>query len=202
MKREINYHEVFDAQQHFRVILDAMARPGNISQLWHPQLQPPADMPVAAAATAMALLNADVSFCVVDDSESLKSHYISLNTAANATDVSQADFIFMSGHTNTAVIAQAKTGTLPYPEEGATLIVWVEQLSATYIPQALAITLTGPGIENQQQVFIKGISLNLLNALHLQNTEFPLGVDAIFTDAQNLLLCIPRSSKMIIEHVN
>jgi len=37
MQREIQYDEIFDAQAHYRLLLDSMARPGKINVM--PQLE-------------------------------------------------------------------------------------------------------------------------------------------------------------------
>ena len=52
--REAAYDTVHDAQRHFRVLLDAMARPGTLAHLQADHLQPPADLHRASALVGLA----------------------------------------------------------------------------------------------------------------------------------------------------
>ena len=93
-----------------------------------------------------------------------------------------------------------KKGTLPYPDEGATLIAGVEALASD--AQALggkpylALTLEGPGVAGKRTFFVTGLSSGLIAALQECNLEFPLGVDLILTDPDHRIACIPRSNRV------
>ena len=56
MQTELNYDTVFDAQEHFRVLLDSMSRPGKINVLPAMDILPPDGLQHAAALTGFALL--------------------------------------------------------------------------------------------------------------------------------------------------
>ncbi len=195
MSRELHYDEVFDAQAHYRILLDSMARPGKIGLLSHPDLNPPAGLSPAAALLAFTLLNSDVTF-YVDGSESAElENYLSLNTSARRADVSVADFIFMKGENQEDLLAEAKIGNLSYPEESATFIIDVQSIRETETPESLALTLKGPGVETSKTVFISGINRAILQSMLRQNEEFPLGIDMILSDLEGHILCIPRSNQ-------
>jgi alpha-D-ribose 1-methylphosphonate 5-triphosphate synthase subunit PhnH len=198
MRREVIYDEVFDAQQQFRLILDSMARPGKINTMPDMDILPPAGINKASALVAFALLNTDVSFSVEgEESEEIES-YIALNTTADRVSITEADFIFINGWTDTEIIAEAKTGTLSYPENSATFVIDTEAIEETAVEGSIMLTLKGPGIETQKEVYIKGINPDMLKAVLEQNLEFPLGIDLMLTDRSNRILCIPRSNQFLV----
>jgi alpha-D-ribose 1-methylphosphonate 5-triphosphate synthase subunit PhnH len=197
MQREIHYDEVFDAQAHYRIILDAMARPGKVCRLPVLELDAPEGIHSASLLTGFALLNADVSFAVPGREDMSIGEYISLNTSSRHTEAEHANFVFLQGG-QVQEIAHLKMGTLSYPEESATLIVDVAAISGGPLPGALALELSGPGVNGSSKVYVDGLNVFILRALRQQNLEFPLGIDAIFTDTEQRIFCIPRTSRIII----
>ena len=193
MQKETGYDPVFDAQEHFRFLLDAMARPGKINTLAPLPLDPPPGLSVTAALVAFALLDANTSFCV-ENGDAALTRYLARNTAARQTDIADADFVIAGGHASPAFLHSIKKGTLSYPDEGATLILDVEWLD-THSP-GLPLTLSGPGIAGERTFFARGLDAGLPNALRACNAEFPLGVDGILADAAHHIVCIPRSSRL------
>jgi alpha-D-ribose 1-methylphosphonate 5-triphosphate synthase subunit PhnH len=200
MRREINYDEVFDAQQQFRLLLDSMAHPGKINLLPDMDIVPPTGLNKGGALIAFALLNTDVSFHASGANSEEISSYIALNTASQPISVNDADFIFISGLHHEGILFGAKTGNLPYPEESATFVIDVEIMSPEAIDDAVLIILKGPGIKTEERVYIKGIDADLLAAVKEQNTEFPLGIDLMITDRQNRVICIPRSNQFVVDY--
>jgi len=194
--KEILYNEVSDAQIHFRIILNAMAHPGTIYAFQKMELTPPNNMNLASVFIGFALMNADVSFAVQNDNEVEITQYLALNTGASIATLAQTDYLFTTGNASPSSIESLKTGTLSYPENSATIIIDVIQLSPSPDENTLAIELSGPGIETTTTLYINGLSSTLLNAIQEQNTEFPLGLDIMLTDQNNQLACIPRSSKI------
>ena len=200
MRREVIYDEVFDAQEQFRLILDSMSRPGKINVLPDMDIEPPAGLNKGGALIAFALLNTDVTFYAHGKNDEEITGYIALNTTAGPVSVHEADFIFINGLHGAVVISEAKVGNLLYPEESATFVIDVDAISHQPIDGALLLKLKGPGIKNEERVYIKGIHADLIEAVTELNTEFPLGIDMILTDVQNNLLCIPRSNQFVVEH--
>jgi alpha-D-ribose 1-methylphosphonate 5-triphosphate synthase subunit PhnH len=199
MKREVNYDEVFDAQQQFRIILDSMSRPGKINLMPQMDIEPPADINNASVLIGFALLNADASFFVASDNSAAITPYIALNTTAQPKPVNEADFIFMDGFNDEALIADAKTGTLSYPEDSATIIISVDEIDEDALAGTVKLTLKGPGVETEKKVSLNGLNPEILNAIKEQNLEFPLGIDVMLTDKSNRILCIPRSNRFVVE---
>ncbi len=200
MQRETSYDQVFDAQEHYRLLLDAMARPGTINVLPRMSLTTPQGLTEAAALVGFALLNADVSFYADGEAADVVTRYLVVNTAASPETPEKADFVFAAGKASAALVTDMKKGTLPYPDEGATLVASVEALASE--AQALggksylALTLEGPGIRGKRTFFVTGLNSELVAGLQQCNEEFPLGIDLILTDPGHRIACIPRSSRV------
>jgi alpha-D-ribose 1-methylphosphonate 5-triphosphate synthase subunit PhnH len=195
MQRETIYDPVFDAQQHYRLLLDAMARPGKINVLPRLVLEPPPGLSAAAALVGFALLDADVSFCAEDGNAGIV-RYLVTNTAARPAGIANADFVFAGGQASPVLISTMKKGSLAYPDEGATLILDVEALGAD--GAGLPVTLSGPGVAGSTTFFVMGLNASLLDTLQECNAEFPIGIDLILADADLRIVCIPRSNRVTI----
>jgi len=197
MSVEVGDETVFRTQLHFRIVMDAMAHPGIIKQI------PTADGPrvdglnPGSVMIAFALLNSDVSF-FVSESDDVVSHFIASHTGAKPTSVEMADYIFTEGDAINDLMVKAKKGNLSYPENSATFIVDVEQMNSILFEGALKVALTGPGVEKENVVYIRGMAPEILTLMGLQNEEFPLGVDMMVVDEEGQIICIPRSSHVIV----
>ncbi len=194
MVREIAYDEVFDAQRHYRSLLDSMARPGKISRLDTVALNPPPSLNAASALLAFALMDAESTFEVVN-LEHGAGAYLGANTNARRTGIADAHFIFAHGTESPAFLESADCGTLLYPDTAATVVLQIDNASIEALSGGWKLTLTGPGIDGTATLFAKGISIDLLLALQARNAEFPLGLDTILTFGESLV-CLPRTTRV------
>lgn len=201
MQRETTYDPVFDAQGHYRLLLDAMARPGKINILPRMQITTPPQLTSAAALIGFALLNADASFFVDGSDPEVPTRHLLVNTSAKPVDAHKADFVFATGAASPMLAESMKKGSLPYPEEGATLVLDVMSLATE--PQGLgqegnglALRLQGPGVAGERVLFVRGLNGSLIETVQQANIEFPLGIDLILTDGDGRMTCIPRSSRI------
>ena len=191
MQKEILYDEIFDAQAHYRLVLDSMARPGKINVMPAMELTAPAGLQAAGALVGFALLNADVSYYV----EAYEvGRYLLVNTAARPEAVSEADYVFIDGSVSAELLRQIKVGTLPYPDEGATVVAAIDGLADE--GEGLALVISGPGVAGEKILVVKGLERTFFEVLTEINGEFPLGIDFILTDGERRIACIPRSSKV------
>jgi alpha-D-ribose 1-methylphosphonate 5-triphosphate synthase subunit PhnH len=195
MHREIAYDEVFDAQRHYRILLDSMARPGKINLLPKTVSSPPGGINAASALVGFALLNADTCFCAIGPDRGKIAHYLSLNTSSRPAAHEQADFIFLPALQEGRELQEAKKGSLSYPEEGATVVADAEEISSMHLDDSVGLTLKGPGVDGERKVYVRGLHPAVLEMLQAQNIEFPLGIDAILTDKEDRIFCIPRSNR-------
>lgn len=193
MQREIQYDEIFDAQAHYRLLLDSMARPGKINVMPRMELTTPQGIHAAGALVGFALLNSDVTFYVDGPAAEDVSLYLLVNTSARPAEAEAADYVFLDGSDTAELLYRLKTGTLPYPENGATVIAAVHELGGG---TGLALTLSGPGVDGERRLSVAGIDAAFLEALVTINAEFPLGIDLVLTDPMGRIACIPRSSRV------
>jgi alpha-D-ribose 1-methylphosphonate 5-triphosphate synthase subunit PhnH len=200
MIRETAYDEVFDAQTHFRLIMDSMARPGKLNVLNGVAIEPPASLNRASALIGLALLNADVSYYAAENAPGIADYFIT-NTASRPAEAHEADFLFLPGQSDSDTLEAAKIGTLSYPETNAFVVIDVEAISTEPDTTALALILSGPGVKGEKTVFVRGLNPELLLTICEKNAEYPMGLDAILTDQNDQILCIPRSVKIMSELV-
>jgi alpha-D-ribose 1-methylphosphonate 5-triphosphate synthase subunit PhnH len=202
MLRETVYNEIFDSQRHFRTILDSMSRPGKLNRFAPIPLTPAAGLAKPAAYVGLALLNADVSF----HAELLGPEavaYLRVNTHAQAAAPGLADFFFVRGTDSgaEALIAEAKLGLPAYPETGATFVFQVSRLGKSSNIGGLQLELTGPGIENREIIFVEGLNPDLISAIKTRNVEFPLGLDAMFVSEDESIMCLPRTTRVLVTNL-
>ena len=173
-----------DAQQtHFRLLLDAMARPGKC----HTLTTVPEDGPTVLAVMA-TLLDAEVS--LADPHALLRSDDWPMLQAASAL-VEQADYVVCDGSRTPNFTP--KLGTLPSPEQSATLILVVDELGQG----DTQLRLAGPGIADTESLLIKGMDKQWLEMREDWTCAFPLGVDLILVDGKQLV-ALPRTTKVEI----
>src|SRR5262249_27391022 len=173
--RETAYDEVFDGQRHFRSLLTSMSRPGTIGVLDPVEVAPPPALNAATVLSSFALMNGDVSFHLVGMDDSV-AQYLAANTRATPAPIERADFILASGDAAPAdALEGANCGTLAYPDTSATIVIQVRAISSDPLPDAMRITIEGPGIAGRSTVWVRGLDADLLLALQARNSEFPLG---------------------------
>ncbi|MDP2210550.1 MAG: phosphonate C-P lyase system protein PhnH [Candidatus Aquicultor sp.] len=196
-----DFDPVFDAQKIFRLILDCMARPGKINYLLgiHVFAEKEDNSFYLIART---LLDNEIYFVCLDDETDSLTREISLSTGAIQAVVEQADFIFCDGRKEQADLYLAKPGTPDSPDQGATVIMYVDGLliEKPDVGEGYAtIGLSGPGIDGKKEIWIAGIHHDNLHWLALQNRDYPLGTDTILVDLEGGIMCIPRSSSVTWE---
>ena len=205
MQTELNYDIVFDAQEHFRLLLDSMSRPGKINTFPALEIEPPQGLNQGAALTGFALLNPDATYFICGDNSAEIGEYLLVNTAAQQAEMAIADYIFIPEGYYSAALYEARTGTPTYPEDSATFVVGCELVSDKPHDNATQFTLKGPGVNGEAEVFVSGINPELLDFVKEQNSEYPLGLDLIITDRYNNVIGLPRSNKFSFsqpEHIN
>jgi len=192
MKKQICFEEVFDAQEQFRIVLDAMAHPGKIYQLKDFDFEAPSALSNASAVIAFTLLNTDAFFHTLGNSHI--RDYLALNTGAVEETFEKADFVFIQGNSNAECLFKVKHGTLSYPEDSATVLIEVTEISKFYLDSTVEIIFRGPGVEFENRVFFQGLNSEILETVKEINFDFPLGIDLIFCDKNNQIVGLPRSN--------
>ncbi|WP_198374247.1 phosphonate C-P lyase system protein PhnH [Neoroseomonas rubea] len=174
---------VLHAQAAFRAVLDAMSRPGRV-QLAGPGLAPPAPLMRASAAVLLSL--ADAATPVWHDAGADADAWLRFHAGAPvATTPRDAAFVLATGAPPT--LAALDAGTEEEPERGATLLIQVEA-----IEEGTGLRLTGPGIEHEHRLLVRGLPDGFVAAWAANRALFPRGVDVILC-AWDRLAALPRT---------
>jgi alpha-D-ribose 1-methylphosphonate 5-triphosphate synthase subunit PhnH len=193
------YDQVFDAQKHYRTLLECAARPGTIGQLDDVQLDTPPQLNRATALIALALFSTDSTFYLPKGQEAV-GEYVRRETMASRVSAEQADFLLLTEAAGLEDISSARLGTLAYPDLGATIVLHVAAISPAPISGCLRLVLTGPGIETETTVFVKGAPEAFFAVTQELNAEFPLGIDVFLTcdslSAGPCVLALPRTTHL------
>ena len=179
------------AQRTFRTLLTATSRPGTV----HTLVMRPGE--TAEEAIAFALVDHEVAFAVHGERHGAGTvpvaRRITLRTGSLEAAIPRAAFIFAYDALGGAEWAQVRRGTLAYPDGGATIVFILPAVGSG----PLALTLTGPGIETEQQLALSGLPAVALAARDEACRDYPMGVDCIFVDPSGRLACLPRSSRIV-----
>ncbi len=193
------FDKVFATQRIYRLMLDAMARPGQILALPRLDIYPPSGLSGFVCGLAFTLLDGETAFAVLPEN-GLWQNYLAVNTGARPVSPAAAEFVLLAGGAYAPPLAGINRGNLLAPEQGATLFVMVDAIAADGV--GVRLTLTGPGVEGRRDVAVDGLNLANLDNILTLNQEYPLGVDTFFTDRQGRLLALPRSSAVAWEVIS
>lgn len=195
------FDEVFDAQQVFRVVLDALSRPGRTFSLTNIDLEVPASLGKCRALVARTLLDHNTSFHIADANQ-LAEEYIRRTTSSRVAAIEEAEFVFLNG-TSPAYLAELpSSGDLLYPETAATLLLQVAEVSQDPLEECLELRITGPGVETIQSVYVSGLDRDLIRTIASRNVEYPLGLDTLlccdFSVGRTCVVGLPRTAAIEI----
>lgn len=175
---------VFGAQEIFRAVMEAMARPGRIQSC---DVLPdcPAELAPAAAAALLAL--ADSETPVWTDAGDEAGAWIAFHTGATLVATpAEAQFLLATGAM--PALALLDVGTDETPQDSATLIVQVSALS-----EGEGWRLSGPGIEREHLLHAPGLPADFLAQWTANRATFPRGVDLVLAHGQ-ALAALPRTT--------
>jgi alpha-D-ribose 1-methylphosphonate 5-triphosphate synthase subunit PhnH len=167
-------------QQNYRALLEAMSRPGKVKAI----LQETKDQ--AYTAILATLLDAEVS--LADPDGLLDEETWPMLQASNAKP-QEADYILCNG--GKPPYFQPKLGSLPSPEESATIIIKVDSLSEG----EMSLLLSGPGVDGTTRCSITGLDPDWICKREGWVAAFPLGVDLLLVDDTSVL-ALPRTTRV------
>jgi alpha-D-ribose 1-methylphosphonate 5-triphosphate synthase subunit PhnH len=183
---------VHGAQQAFRQILQAMARPGTI-QACGGELDPPAGLSPAMAAVCLTLADADAPLWLAPALGSEAAHgYLKFHCNAPILDDAQKAAFVLADAGGMPALDACALGCDRYPDRSATLVVEVPRL-ANDGPGAW--TLQGPGIAGTASLTIDGLPGDFPARWRDNAAVFPCGVDLILT-AGRTLAALPRTTRI------
>lgn len=188
---------VHDLQRAYRKTLDSMSRPGVINN-FRAQADK-MDMEIACFDATLVLVlmlfNTEVKFHVCSKFEVEMAKLINQLTYAKKTEVQNADYILVLKDAQPEELARAirlaYPGDLRDPHKAATMIIEADVLS-----NERDLILTGPGIEKESYVKVTTTD-HWVDLRADKNSEYPLGIDLIFTDANDNIICLPRTVQIL-----
>ena len=184
-----------DSAHTFRIIMQAMARPGVPVRL-KSVLHAPQPLHVTSAAVALTLCDFQTPIWLSPDLRNEKTiQYLRFHTGAPIVDrMEDAHFAFLSAQEQPPASLFAQ-GTHEYPDRSATLVIQTRAFDSR------GAVLTGPGIKGAVQFGAEGLTADFWLAMAENHARFPTGVDVIFT-APHSLAAVPRSTAVqIVETV-
>ena len=137
---------IHDSQSTFKVLLDALSRPGTVKQITA-QLTPPSGLNTACAAACLTLLDLETQIWLQPGLNEEVKDWLLFHTGCRFTgDAKQADFAVVWDLDNIPDLSHFKHGTPVYPEDSTSLLIQVETQN---FPSLRQQTLTGAGINGQ-----------------------------------------------------
>lgn len=185
-----------EAQQLFRKLLDAMARPGRIQMLaqkMNPLPQPPQGLNAASAAIALTLLDFETPVWLSPElRDGDAAHWLRFHCGCPlVTREQDAAFAIVVRGTDMPRLGSFNRGEDKYPERSTTVIVQVDGLTENFGIDD-AITLRGPGIRDSHTVSVAGLVDDFWIQILDNGKDFQLGVDVMLTH-DTRVLGLPRT---------
>lgn len=181
---------VHAAQQVFRVVLDAVARPGRILTVEADSPSPPG-VGHAANAVLLALLDQDTTLYVSPNISEAAARHFRFHTGCRVTPrIEDADFIILAAGDAWPGSTALKLGSEFSPEQGATVVREVSGFD-----NGLPLVLTGPGIADTQALQSPALDGDFVADWQRLRGQFPRGVDLILCCGATLV-GLPRSTRI------
>ncbi len=177
---------VFDSQEGFSALMQAMARPGRIQRCQMLRDLPDGLEPAAAAAL---LTLTDAETPVWTDAQGEAREWIAFHTGAPlVAEPARAQFLLATR--SMPDLVSLDSGTDETPQDSATLIVQLEALD-----DASGWWLTGPGIETAHRLSAQGLPADFLQQWNANMARFPRGVDIVLCAGEHLT-ALPRTTRL------
>lgn len=169
---------VHGAQQTFRALLQALARPGRVQRCGG-ELDPPAPLGPAMAATALTLADADTPLWLAPAlaGEAVAAYLRFHCNVPLVSDPAAAAFAFAPAAELPALDA-VPPGSDRAPEASATVVVEVPGLTSG---DPAGWPLHGPGIAEIERLRVDGLPDGFLAQWQANHAAFPQGVDLLLT---------------------
>jgi alpha-D-ribose 1-methylphosphonate 5-triphosphate synthase subunit PhnH len=180
------------SQAVFRIVMEAMARPG-LARPLPCRLAVPPPLLSTAAAVALTLLDYETPFwldrALADAGE--VAAWISFHTGAPQTaDRARAAFGFVSAPAAMPPFEVFSAGSIEYPDRSTTLVLQVARFG-----QGDALALRGPGVPGKRSFCAQPLPPDVRGRLVANREMFPRGLDLILV-SQDAVAALPRSLRV------
>lgn len=181
---------VHQAQQVFRRVLDAMARPGQIHSLTGlPEAAP--GLSSAATAVCLTLVDLETPLWLDPAATASRDQLVFHCSAPVVATPRQALFAVIAEPLQLTDFALFNPGSDEYPETSTTLVVEVSGLQGQG-----GQVLAGPGIQGTTQLRVEGVSDNFWQQVRENHALFPRGIDLLLT-CHDRVAALPRSVRAL-----
>lgn len=179
-----------ESQQVFRILLDALARPGMIGRLPR-ELGDPLDLPL------LALTDQTTPIAALDPTEDEQARLAKLSqlTHAPLAPVLQARFVVSHRDPSPASMAELKTGCDDRPHEAA-LLIQAALVAEQPQPDFLPWHLNGPGVDGTRVIHVAGVSRPFFHTRNQLVAHYPQGVDVVLISSSGDVVGIPRATRV------
>ena len=179
---------VHDAQQAFRAVLDALARPGQIRVIG-PAL-PGVALGGAMARLLLSLCDDDTPVWWHSEGANLP-HWLRFHVGAPVAEAPDtASFAVFTDLGQGLNLADFAAGTAAAPEFSTTLLIELPSLT-----DGPVLAWHGPGIQTVHRVGLQGLPNDFWTQWQANHASFPQGVDIIFTCGEHAL-GLPRTTRV------
>lgn len=177
---------VGDAQQSFRRIMDAMARPGTVVEVGG-AVMPPAPLMPATAAVLLTLADLDTPLWL-DPMSADAAGYVAFHCGCTVVpSPEQAVFGVFADGRRLDGLGRFAVGEADYPDRAATVVIQVAGLGTTG-----GRRLSGPGIDGEARLAVDGLDDGFWAFQAGNRLLFPLGIDVVLACGHRLA-ALPRS---------
>ena len=185
--------KVKSAQSTFRVVMEAMARPGSVQRVVA-TVGPPMPMMRGTAAIALTLFDHDTPIWLdakmSETSEVAK--WLKFHTSAPVVaDSSISSFALIGDAGALPDLSHFALGTNEYPDRSKTLVLQVKDLKRGEVYE-----LRGPGIDGSAVLQAIIEPKNLFERLAVNGSLFPRGIDVVLV-ADDAIVAIPRTTRLV-----
>ncbi len=179
---------VIASQRVFRVILDALARPGRIGTVIE-TLDPPAPLAAGTAALCLALADHDTPLWLAPGFRNpATTAFLRFHCGSPIVDDPRQAAFAVAAAATVPDLGGFGIGDDAWPETSTTLIVQVDGLAA-----GRGLRLAGPGIETEHRLAVDGLRDGIWDEWETNRSLFPCGVDLVLI-AGSRIAALPRTT--------
>jgi len=172
----------------FRLLLEAMSRPGTVQPLGRPE----DGHRGALERLAASLLDAETTLAAWTPELEPQARALAAAHGCRLTAPGTAAFVLHTGPDLPASLGSLNAGTAEMPDGSATLVWLVEALDT----EGGLHAWSGPGIRDVLHPRIEGISPESWTEIVMNTADYPLGVDLVFLDRLGQVMALPRSTRI------
>lgn len=180
------------SQRVFRVVLDAIARPGRIGSVAD-ELNPPAPLAAGTAAICLALADHDTPLWLAPElSNPATVAFLRFHCGCPIVDDPARAAFAVAAAATLPALDRFAPGDDAWPETSTTVIVQVDALC----PEG-PLVLTGPGIESRHRLAVDGLRAGVWDEWAANRGLFPCGVDLVLV-AGRQIAALPRTTAVTV----